>query len=416
MKKLLLATLSVALVVAVIIAAGSNVAFAAEQQTNQTSEYYQFMSDFISNCRDRYGYDRELKAAQYLADKFDALLSGTDAEANILTYGSEQTAQTGNVVVKLNAQNPKTENSGAQIIIGAHYDAESDGANDNASGVAALYFVMSKLLDNYANLPCNVVFIAFGGEERGLLGSYYYVSEMSSAERQNTLLMINIDSIVNGDNLYLFCENKSTSLAKLILQNDKSGAISEKPYAKGTYSTMDMYGYGYYETIQGSDYTPFRLQNIPTAFFFSGNFVGWDYVESTDSNKVTMNSSRDTLENLLATGADIEGRIDSVVTSIVGTVCDEQFISTVENARSELINNAVLFNPWWPRLIAFGILIILAVLAFFYYRKLQKQSILGTAEIKQNSVFDKPQAEDIFSFDNKQTDKNDVDDIFTFKK
>lgn len=409
MKKFWIATLSLVVAVTVLFAVGANnIAFAETVSADyKTTEEYKFLEDFVKNCRDRYKSEDEAKAAQYLQDKFDALLADVDAQSTVKEYGDSQSDKIHNVIAQL-----KAPNCDKQIVIGAHFDAVGEGANDNAGGVTALYFVMRNLVANYDKLPCNVVFVAFGGEERGLLGSNYYVNEMSAAEKQNTLLMINIDSIVNGDNLYLFCENKSTSLAKLILQNDASKTIAEKPYAVGTYA-LDMYGHGYYETIQGSDYTPFRLAEIPTAFFFSGNFVAWDYVESTDSDKITMNTNADTLDNLNVNGSLIVERIKAVASAIQSTVLHADFATVAENARSELLNNGVLFNAWWPRLIVLAAIVVMAVLAFFYYRKLQKQSILGTAEIKQNNVFSKPEAEDIFSFDDK---KDDADDIFTFKK
>lgn len=406
MKKIFIALLVLAVALSVVVGA-NGVAFAEVSDNYTQTEEYEFLQDFVTNCHSRYNGSDEIKAAEYLKDKFDAVLAEVGSQATVQVYGTPQTEQYCNVIAEL-----KINNKDQQMIIGAHFDAVGEGANDNGSGVTALYFIMRNFVANRAQLPCNVVFVAFGGEERGLLGSNQYVANMSAADKQNTLLMINIDSIVNGDNLYLFCENKSTSLAKLFLQNDLGKTILEKPYANGTYA-LDMYGYGYYETVQASDHTPFRLAEIPTALFFSGNFRSWDYVESTNPDKNTMNTNADTLENLNVNGALITERIDSVVSTIQNTVCSGEFYSVAENARSELMNNKLLFNAWWPRLLVLGLIVVLAVLAFFYHRKLVKKSILGTAEIKQTNVFSKPEAEDIFSFDDK---KDDADDIFTYKK
>lgn len=94
------------------------------------------------------------------------------------------------------------------IILGAHYDhlgvggfgsldpdstgMVHNGADDNASGVAALIQVAARLA---ISPPARtVVFIAFSGEELGLLGSAHYVSE-PIYPLASTLAMINLDMV-----------------------------------------------------------------------------------------------------------------------------------------------------------------------------------------------------------------------------
>ena len=103
--------------------------------------------------------------------------------------------------------------SNKQIVIGAHYDVlNGEGAADNAVGVAALYSTMKLLAANASRLPYNITFVAFDGEEYGLLGSQHFVSSYLSADQLlNTLVMFNIDSIALGDNLYLMCEGRQHS-------------------------------------------------------------------------------------------------------------------------------------------------------------------------------------------------------------
>lgn len=341
-----------------------------------------------------------------------AATTQSNVRSILFTYGQKNYV---NVEARISSQ----QSDGKQIIVGAHYDVtKGEGAADNACGMAALYQTMKVLSQNKDKLPFDVVFVAFDGEEGGMLGSDNYVSEtMSATERVNTLVMFNIDSIALGDNMYFMCENKHTDLADLVLSN--SEGIAEKPYAVGTYGVFDMFGYGYYEFVQGSDHTSFRLQGIPIAFFFSGTYEAdvWGFRTSADSSKNTINSARDTFENLQSSGADYVGRIVAVSNAIVETVLSDEFSDVAQNARNQLVNLDLWYNPWWPKLIVAGVLILLAVLTFFYYRKLQKKSLLGTAEIKTQTVFDKPNAEDIFSFksDNHKNGE-DVEDIFTFKK
>lgn len=306
------------------------------------------------------------------------------------------------------------------IVIGAHYDAVGEGAIDNAAGVAVLIDAAKTLADKKEQLPFDVYFVAFDCEESysadegdELVGSRDYVDYIGGAKGvglDNVLVMFNVDTIAVG-NLYLHCENKRTDLADLFLSC--CDALSEKPYSVGVYGDMDMFGYGYYESIQGSDHTSFRLAGIPTALLFAGDYGLMGY----ESDSV-INTSDDTYKHLVQANPDYASRISEVSRAITSVVLDERFESVAQNARGQLVNNNAAFGIWWPRLAVLGVLIVLAVFTWLYHRKLQKQAILGTSEVKNDKVFDKPAAEDIFSFDNSSgsSDKDNVDDIFTFKK
>src|SRR6185312_9085296 len=104
--------------------------------------------------------------------------------------------------------------------IGAHYDhlglGEQDslapslagqvhpGADDNASGTAGLMELARQLAAERQSLRRGVVFIAFAGEELGLLGSNYYVNHPLKP-LDKTAAMINLDMIgrVRNSKLYI---------------------------------------------------------------------------------------------------------------------------------------------------------------------------------------------------------------------
>lgn len=96
------------------------------------------------------------------------------------------------------------------IIIGAHYDtcapdpktgAPRIGANDNASGVAMLLELAERLHD--ISTQHNIIFVAFGGEEKGCLGSMAFVNEMPFKSADITE-MINLDMVGKMTNGRLF--------------------------------------------------------------------------------------------------------------------------------------------------------------------------------------------------------------------
>ena len=410
MKKFFAAALCIALVAACFVPFGVSAETSPTEDYKQTEQYL-FLSDFLKNNPVRSSAEQEKAAAEYLADKFDQILeqSGRTANSEILPYPRRETHPYGySVQVTLQAQ----ESTDKQVIIGAHLDSTGEGANDNAAGVTALYFILQRLAA--AQLPVNVVVVAFGGEEDGLEGSYDYVQNMSAKKVADTLVMFNLDAIAGGDNLYVACENKKTDLASLIVSNGVN--VSEKPYAVGTYP-IDMFGYGYYERVQASDHTPFRTYGIPTASIFSGTFsvAVWDYAESANQNLNTMNTNADTLQNLdTYAGAQTVDRINAVTETVCSTILDDSFVAVAENAVNQLVDSNLFFNVLWPKLAVLGLALVVAVFVLLHYRKLQKRSIMGTASVKSDKVFTSPDAEEIFSFDDKKDDG--TEDIFDIKK
>lgn len=81
------------------------------------------------------------------------------------------------------------------VLITAHYDTVEDvpGANDNASGVAVLLTLAQRLRER--PWPFTLRFIAFGGEEEGLLGSLAYVRSLPPEEAQRIIAVLNLDTV-----------------------------------------------------------------------------------------------------------------------------------------------------------------------------------------------------------------------------
>lgn len=388
MKKALLVVLIALLVVCCLPTATFATQITSPQTEYLTSDTYLMLQEFVTACPDRSNTAKERSTANYLLDKFANI--GLETQLQTVPY-DEYGYETFNAIGILRGQD-----SSQSIVIGAHYDAVGEGANDNASGIVALLQIAQKLQSK--RLPFDVYFVAFGGEEQGLLGSDYFVKHFSQNYKlalSTIRVMFNMDSIANGDNLYLHCENKSTNLANFILQNQSGVAtLQEKPYAVGTFNA-DMWGYGYYEMVQGSDHTPFRVSGIPVANFFSGNFKDWTYVESTNTQNSTLNTALDKLDNCTQSWID---KIDTVVATVVATVTSVDFDTVSANARQDLLDLDFWYNRLWPKIVAGVIVAILAVLAILHHRKLQKQALMGTAEAKTTRIFETPSADDIFTF------------------
>ena len=87
------------------------------------------------------------------------------------------------------------------IVIGAHYDTLLfPGANDNASGVALLLESARRMM--YQDNHYTLVYVFFGAEEVGLLGSRYFMYGLTDADHENLLFMVNADGLIGGVLLY----------------------------------------------------------------------------------------------------------------------------------------------------------------------------------------------------------------------
>ena len=113
-----------------------------------------------------------------------------------------------NVVAVLPGSDPAK--AGEAVVLGAHYDHVGiggrlsvspertgeihNGADDNASGTAAIIEIARSAAGERARFPRTLVFVAFAGEERGLLGSAHYATD-PAVPIANTVAMLNLDMV-----------------------------------------------------------------------------------------------------------------------------------------------------------------------------------------------------------------------------
>ncbi len=109
-----------------------------------------------------------------------------------------------NVIGMIEGSDPALKNQ--YIVLGAHYDHLGyinrgeekviySGADDNASGVSAI-IELAKHFAKKENRPKrSLIFIAFDAEESGLHGSTYFVNNLSSNIKENTIAMFSFDMV-----------------------------------------------------------------------------------------------------------------------------------------------------------------------------------------------------------------------------
>jgi hypothetical protein len=196
------------------------------------------------------------------------------------------------------------------VIVGAHYDhlgyggpgsLSKDrnkreihhGADDNGSGTTALIELARRFGKVPKRLGRRLVFIAFSGEETGLLGSSYYC-EHPIFPLADTVTMVNLDMVgrlrkeknSTLDRLEVHGTGTSKAFADLI---DK---LNEGPHFK-----MNKQAGG----LGPSDHSSFYLKKIPVFFFFTGNHM--DYHKPSDTvekiNIAGMHKVTDLVESLI---------------------------------------------------------------------------------------------------------------------
>ncbi len=146
------------------------------------------------------------KAAAYIKDKMEEYGLDTHLEAfSFETTTAGRGKHAGNII-NITTSNVIGIKEGACdqiIIVGAHYDTscpDCPGADDNAGGVAVMLEVARELQNESFNRT--IYFIAFSGEEFGLLGSKSWLEKHEDL-RDNIVAMINLDCVAYGDKLLM---------------------------------------------------------------------------------------------------------------------------------------------------------------------------------------------------------------------
>ena len=214
----------------------------------------------------------------------------TGTKIDVTTDVRQISARTQNVVAMLPGSDPAL--SAEIIIIGAHYDhlgfggpnsgsrrpdahAIHNGADDNASGVAAIIEIAEMLATSSAQPSRSVFFMAFGAEEMGLLGSKYFARN-PLFDLEDVKLMFNLDMVgrLDPETKALTVGGTGTALG---MDNILEQLAAGRDFKLG----MSPGGYG------PSDHASFYVENIPVLFFFTG--IHTDYhTPDDDFDKINL--------------------------------------------------------------------------------------------------------------------------------
>ncbi|WP_068135138.1 M20/M25/M40 family metallo-hydrolase [Roseimaritima ulvae] len=203
-----------------------------------------------------------------------------DLQVAVQTDITQSTVQISNVIATLPG---KGALAGESVVVGAHYDhvgmggygslspgtiAVHNGADDNASGTVTMLEVARRTMAQLQSVASHrrLIFIAFTGEERGLLGSKHYVKQPLFPLTQ-TVAMVNLDMVgrLQDNELTVYGTGTAPQFNALL------DRLNE---AAGFQMLRVPSGYG------PSDHTSFYQAKVPVLFFFTG--LHNDYHRPTD--------------------------------------------------------------------------------------------------------------------------------------
>lgn len=295
---------------------GKKLAFSSNRQQDAPHETNVFIADWIegdatenavtTNLKKHLSYlssddlqgrmagtENELKAAKYIAEAFNKNSLNHFKQKDFLhsfTYSFSKNPHSDSIKENITAHNVVgflDNGSNKTIVIGAHYDhlghnehhhstkpnstEVHNGADDNASGVAAVIELSRMLATNKTKEKANYLFVCFSGEEDGLMGSKQFVDELKQ-DNINVVAMFNMDMIGRLDSL-------NNLIVGGIGTSPSFGEIVQKNKPAGFAITLDSSGVG------PTDHTSFYLKNIPVLNFFTGTHTDY-HKPSDDEDKI----------------------------------------------------------------------------------------------------------------------------------
>ncbi len=196
-----------------------------------------------------------------------------EIELEVTTEVVQQEVTTQNIVALLPGTDATLKDE--YIVVGAHYDhlgwggtgsgsrrpdtsAVHNGADDNASGVAAVLEIAERLTLSKKGSKRSILFMAFGAEEMGLLGSKFFTKN-PLIDKSHIKQMFNLDMVGRLDpvkpSLTVGGTGTGQGVEKFLQDHAK-----KRKFQLST--TPDGYG--------PSDHAAFYVEDIPVLFFFTG--------------------------------------------------------------------------------------------------------------------------------------------------
>ena len=216
--------------------------------------------------------DKEYEAACYIADELEKL--GMTVEIQKFQYNKMfKKCISWNVEAIRKPTGEDVDDTDEIVYVTAHFDSvgKGPGANDNASGVGAMLEIANAMKD--LDIDKDVRFVAFGGEEEGLLGSMVYTKFLSTEEKARSIACFNLD-MVGTDYKTVTELGIYTSDGKENLVTQMASKVGKELEHLSTKNTSyeaeaERNQLGMLVPSNASDHTSFTRVGIPAAVFIN---------------------------------------------------------------------------------------------------------------------------------------------------
>lgn len=220
------------------------------------------------------GSQGERVAAAYLYDNLSSagvtMLTDRNGQDFSINVGND-TIKSLNIVGIVEGYDPQLRDE--YIVVGAHIDHLGThilsingkqttqifaGADDNASGVAAMIEIAQRVSQCQFMFPRSIIFVGFGAAEQGLAGSWYFVNRAFEG-MPRVRAMVNLDMLGRGNEANPFSIFSQASIKDLraVMEEVKNEPVLFEP------SILNA-------EVTSSDHMPFYNRHIPVVLFTTG--------------------------------------------------------------------------------------------------------------------------------------------------
>lgn len=242
-----------------------------------------FVSSFLNDC-DMIVFEQSFTAVK----NGNNWVTEADMDISVLVAAGNESRTLKNIVALI----PGTEKRA--VVIGAHYDhlgtdttLVSDqcfnGADDNASGVSAVLQIARAMKVADERPRRTVIFALWDGEEKGVLGSKYFV--------KNFPYMQNVDAYMNFDMIGRGPEEKPLHMSYLYTAGNPL-------FGEWLHADMENYGFALEpfckaseNLLGGSDNIPFARAGVPIVWYHTEGHPDYhrpsDTADKIDYRKLT---------------------------------------------------------------------------------------------------------------------------------
>ena len=196
-----------------------------------------------------------------VGNELAGLLGSGPVETHLAASTASETREAANVIAETGGRGDRV------VVVGAHLDSvlAGPGINDNGSGTATLLELAEQVKALGAEPRNRIRFAFWGAEEEGLLGSEYYVSQLTTRQIKDIAVNLNFDMLGSPNGV------------RFVYDGDGSGTGTVGPNGSDVIEDVFLDYFGdqsqntYPTAFDGrSDYGPFIAVGIPAGGLFSG--------------------------------------------------------------------------------------------------------------------------------------------------